>query len=265
MEKGINLLCYTGINKPGIDEQIEYMTENGFGHTFIMADNPLLTDSLVDKVKRAGIVFDTLHAPFDGINYMWKDGADGDDALKRFCNAIDQCADYQIPMMIMHLSSGIPAPRISDVGNLRFDKLMEHARKKNVTIAYENQRMLANLASVMEQYPDAGFCWDVGHEGCFARGMKYMPLFGNRISAVHIHDNHHMQNEDEHLIPFDGIIDYDEVASQLAKHRFAGTVMLEVFTSESNLYDNMPAAEYYKRAGQAADKLAKMIEEKRAE
>ncbi len=264
MEKGINLFCYTGANKPGIDEQIEYMTENGLGHTFIMADNPHLTDGLVDKVKRAGIVFDTLHAPFEGINYMWKDCADGDDMLKRLCDCIDRCADYQIPMAIVHLSSRIP-PRISDIGNLRFDKMMDHARKKNVTIAYENQRFLANLASVMEQYPDAGFCWDVGHEGCFAKGMKYMPLFGSRISAVHIHDNHHMQNEDEHLVPFDGIIDYEEVARQLAKYRFTGTVMLEVFTSESKLYDNMSASEYYRHAGQAADKLAKLIEEKRAE
>ena len=73
MDIGINLFCYGGAKDGSIETQIELMKENGFGHTFIMADSEYLTHSLVDKVKRAGIVFDTLHAPFYGINHMWKD------------------------------------------------------------------------------------------------------------------------------------------------------------------------------------------------
>ena len=265
MEKGINLFCYTGKDKIDASRQIELMAENGFGHTFVMADNPQLTDGLVDKVKRAGIVFDTLHMPFEGINNIWKDGIDTDATMKRLLAGIDACANYCIPIAVMHLSSGRPAPRISDAGHRNLDKLMEYARRKNVTIAYENQRFLANLASVMEDYPDAGFCWDIGHEGCFANGMKYMPLFGKRLSTVHIHDNHYMKDEDEHLVPFDGIINFEETARLLAKFGFLGTVMLEVFTSESRIYDDFSAEEYYRHAGQAAQKLADLIEKKRAD
>ena len=72
METGINLFCYGGTEELCIEKQIELMLENGFGHTFVMSDNPELSGGLVDKVKRAGIVFDTLHAPFNGINNMWK-------------------------------------------------------------------------------------------------------------------------------------------------------------------------------------------------
>lgn len=265
MDTGINLFCYGNEGVLSIERQIELMAENGFGHTFIMADDPCLTDGLVDKVKRAGIVFDMLHAPFDGINAMWKEGSDGDVMLKILTDSVEKCADYEIPVLVVHLSSGRPAPVISDAGNRRFSALMEAARRKNVTVAYENQRFLANLASALEQHTDAGFCWDVGHEGCFANGRKYMPLFGDRLSVVHIHDNHHLPDQDEHLLPFDGICDYEMIARSLARYNFGGSVMLEVFRSESDLYNNMTPEEYYRRAGNAAKKVADMVERFKSE
>lgn len=263
MEIGINLFCYGGKEDENIENQIGNMIENGFGHTFVMADHPMLSGSLVDKVKRAGIVFDTLHAPFNGINHMWKDGIDGDETLKRLSDAVSKCADYDIPVAIVHLSSGRPAPVISDIGNERFSRLMDFARKKNVTLAYENQRFLANIASVMEMFPDAGFCWDIGHEGCFTKGRRYMPLFGDRLTAVHIHDNHHLPDGDEHLIPYDGITDFDLVAKTLADYNFRGTAMLEVFRSENDKYNDFTQTEYYRHAGNAARRLATAVDEKR--
>ena len=263
MDTGINLFCYGGAEDVSIEKQIELMKENGFYHTFIMADNPELNGSLVDKVKRAGIVFDTLHAPFNGINDMWKEGIDGDAMLALLTDAVEKCAAFEIPVAIIHLSSGKPAPRISDVGNLRFEKLIERAVNKNVTLAFENQRFLSNLAYIMDQFPNVGFCWDIGHEGCFTKGLRFMPLFGNRLSAVHIHDNHHLPDEDEHLIPFDGITDFDTVAKTLADYNFCGTVMLEVFRSESDKYKDFTPEEYYGRAGKAARKIADMVHEKK--
>jgi len=259
METGINLFCYGKSDVLSIDRQIDLMKENGFGHTFIMGDSPELTEKLVDKVKRSGIVFDTLHAPFYGINSIWKEGIDGDEMLKILIDNIKRCRDFEIPVSVTHLSSGSPAPLISDIGNRRFSQLMEMADKLNVTVAFENQRMIANIASMMEQYPQAGFCWDVGHEGCFTKGRRYMPLFGDRLSAVHLHDNHHVKDEDEHLLPYDGITDFDYVAKTLADYSFGGTLMLEVFTSESRRYDNVSPEDYYSRAGRAAKKLAEAV------
>ena len=263
METGINLFCYGDPSVLDIAGQIELMQKNDFTHTFIMADSPHLDGSLVDKVKRAGIAFDTLHAPFYGINDMWKEGADGDEMLKRLITAVEKCADFDIPVAIVHLSSGKPAPAISDIGNSRFARLIEKAEEKNITLAFENQRFIANLASVMEQHSKAGFCWDVGHEGCFTKGIHFMNLFGDRLTAIHLHDNHHLPDQDEHLIPFDGITDYSCVADTLARCNFSGTVMLEVFRSESDKYNSITAEEYYSRAGAAAKKVARLIESKK--
>ena len=260
METGINLFCYDGLD---INRQIELMQENDFAHTFIMADNPLLDGSLIDKVKRAGITFDTLHAPFYGINDIWKPGIDGGEMLRRLIECVHKCADFDIPVAVVHLSSGKPAPIISDVGNNRFARLIEKAREKNITLAFENQRFVANLASVIEQHNDVGFCWDVGHEGCFTKGIHFMNLFGSRLTAVHLHDNHPLPYEDEHLIPFDGVCDYEFIAETLAHYNFSGTVMLELFRSESDKYKSTTAEEYYSRAGAAAKKIVRLIESKK--
>jgi len=263
METGINLFCFGDTSVLDISEQVKLMQENDFTHTFIMADHPQLDGSLVDCVKRAGITFDTLHAPFYGINDMWKEGIDGDEMLKRLIDCVQKCADFDIPVAVVHLSSGKPAPAISDIGNSRFARLIDKAREKNITLAFENQRFVANLASVMEQHPGVGFCWDVGHEGCFTKGIPFMSLFGDRLTAVHLHDNHHLPDEDEHLIPFDGICDYSHIAETLTHYNFSGTVMLEVFRSESNKYKTFTAEEYYKHAGEAAKKLVSLIESKK--
>ena len=90
-----------------------------------------------------------------------------------------------------------------------------------------------------------------------------MPLFGDRLSALHLHDNHRKFNMDEHMLPFDGRLDYDYVAEQIAKHKYTGTLMLEVIRHNSNYYDDMSPEEYYKRAGDAAKKLKTMIEDKK--
>ena len=146
MEIGINLNCYS--NELSIERQAELMKENGFTKTFDMSDSPLVNDETVGILKEAGITFATLHAPFSKINSMWQVGKDGDKMLLSIADGVDKCAKYNIPVLVVHLSSKFPPPRISDIGNERYQKLMDYAACKGVTIAYENQRTLSNLSYV---------------------------------------------------------------------------------------------------------------------
>lgn len=260
MELGINLFCYGKDNELTPEIQAQLMRENGFTKTFTFSNRTAASEQGAALMLKYGIEFDTLHAPFSGINDIWKKGDDGDRMLSVLLEGVDKCRLVGAETLIVHLSSGIPAPRINDVGFSRFDRLMEYAEKNDIKIAYENQRFIANIAAVMESYQNAGFCWDVGHEQCFAFGKKYMPLFGDRLCALHIHDNHKVFNMDEHLIPFDGKIDFDCVAKTIAEYKYTGTLMLELERHNSHLYDNISAEDYYKRAGVAAKKLRAIIE-----
>lgn len=243
-----------GWNVIGTAEQIDLLKRHGFTHIFIDAHHPDL-DNTVHAVREAGIAVDFCHAPFDHINDMWLDGEAGDVMLGRLKSCVDSCARLSIPTLIVHLSAGDNCPHITDCGFTRFKALVDHADESGVIIAFENQRKLANIAFAFEVYPTARFCWDTGHEDCFAYGRRYMPLFGDKLVSLHIHDNDGEHNHDFHMIPFDSKVDFDRVARSIAEVRFEGTIMLEVFRKATHFYDGMSDDEYYARAAAAAARI----------
>lgn len=253
---GINWDCYGPLPT---GEQIALLRENGFDATFMMADDKHL-DEVVPAIRTAGIAVDNLHAPYDRINDIWRPGEAGDNTAKRLRSAVLACARHEIPALIVHLSSGKNPPRVNDLGHERFSLLMELADREGVIICYENQRMLSNLAYAFETFPSARFCWDVGHEACFAYGRRFMPLFGDKLAALHIHDNHAVYDHDEHLIPFDGVIDYDETAGRIAASGYTGTLMLELARENSTVYTDTSPADYFARAAAAARRLRAAVE-----
>lgn len=259
MEIGINMGC----RDLEIEKQIEYMKKYGFTTTFFGSDSPR-AELIMKMIDEAGIKAESLHAPFFNINALWREGNEGEEFLVKLMEGVEKCAKWGVPVLVVHISAGYPAPMVSDIGIERFDRLMAFANEKGVKIAYENQRMLGNISLFMEHYPEAVFCWDTGHEGCFTQGLEYMPLFGKRIEALHICDNMEVYNEDLHLLPYDGKIDFERVAQQLAMSDYDGSVMLEV-SGKSKYYENMSDDEYYSTAAKYARRLADRIEEIRKE
>lgn len=253
MEIGINI----GWRNIDIDAQIECMKKYNFTAAMLGSDKP---DEHMEKLINAGIKIESLHAPFSKINSLWHEGEEGDEFLENLMEGVEKCAKWNVPVLVVHISSGNPAPMVNDIGISRFDRLMELAAEKNIKIAYENQRMLGNIALFMEHYPEAVFCWDTGHESCFAHGRQYMPLFGNRLAAVHINDNMGIYNEDLHLLPYDGKIDFERVAHQIAATDYTGSVLLEV-NGTNECYKSMTDDEYYAAAAKTARRLADRIEE----
>ena len=256
METGIQWGAY-GNSKLSNEKQVALIRKSSFTHTFFPSELEDFDEAFSSAAKE-NITVDFCHAPFDGINNMWLEGEEGDIMLRRLKDSVDINEKHSIPVLVSHLSSGDNAPRITDRGYERFKELIDYAGKRNVKIAFENQRKLANIAFAMEVYPEAFFCWDTGHEKCFAAGREYMPLFGSRLIALHIHDNFLKKDGDEHMIPGDGGIDFDRVTSLLREFGFTGTVMLEASTRNA-FYKNMPPEEFYERAARAARNIARSI------
>lgn len=257
---GINCGSFRGVNAL---ESIPYIKNAGFDCVFTGYKDDAYIGALAEAIDRAGLTYDTVHAPFKHINDIWMPGDDGEAMLKTLTDCLDACAHYGVPVMIVHLSSKEDAPCVNDIGHERFDRLVEHAGEVGVKIAFENQRKLANLAFAFEQYghlPQVGFCWDVGHEACFTPGRKYMPLFGKHLIALHIQDNMCEYNKDLHLIPFDGMINFYHVGEQIKASGFTGTLMLEVLQKNSNVYDDYTVEQYYERAFRAVSKLRRIVD-----
>jgi sugar phosphate isomerase/epimerase len=72
------------------------------------------------------------------------------------------------------------------------------------------------------QVADAGICYDTGH------GRLQEPKPGldlNSVEAIHLNDND--GDADEHLLPFDGSIEWPAFAEALTLSKFAGPLILE--------------------------------------
>lgn len=261
MNVGISI--FSGIP---IEEQIKHLKDNGINRTFISSEWKDF-DGVMSLMRENGIVCETLHAPYNRINDMWgRDPFAARKMLRRLRDAVDKCAKYSIPIVIVHLSSGCPMPEINRRGIRRFDSLYRYAKKRGVTIAYENQRYLENITFFMERHRDAAFCYDVGHENGFTKNIMFMDHFGSRLVALHVHDNRcGGYDTDDHLIPFDGKIDYAYAAKAIADSPFDGTMMLEITKRASiddvRVYGDITDEEYYTKAASAARRLADMVEE----
>lgn len=256
MDIGININAYP----ISLSEQLRLIKQNGFSSVFCMSGQPEMNE-LAEACAHAGITIESCHAPFDHINDIWYETEDGECMLDELLSAVNECRDYGVPVLVVHLSSGEAPPRVCDLGLSRFERLMAHADACGVTIAFENQRMLGNISVAMESFPNAAFCWDCGHEACFTDGKwDFMSLFGDRLAAIHIHDNRTTHNADDHRLPFDGGIDFARVTERLARFGYEKALMLEVFVGKNEAYREMGAEAYYARAAAVARRLAEAVE-----
>jgi len=254
---GVNYGCYGPLP---LDEQLSLIKKYGFETIFTGSENPNL-DVLMKAAKEAGIGVDNYHAPFNKINDIWMPGEAGENMLERLIESVEKCYKYDVPALVVHLSSGLTPPYVNETGHDRFVRLMEKAAERDVTICYENQRMLSNLAFAFETFKDqAKFCWDCGHESCFTPGRHYMPLFGSKLAALHIHDNSGVFNSDDHMIPGDAQMDFDYVAEQIALSGYQGTLMLEIIRKKTEFYADWTPDRYFAHAAAAGRKLIDSID-----
>lgn len=252
-----------GANAEEVQQNIALVKAAGFEAAFTGANTKDIMVQNTKLVLASGLELDNLHAPFNGINAMWEESAAAEDIFSRLMDNVDVCGEFGIKKTVVHISSGWNAPQLNDIGFARYDKLVDHAAKKGVSIAFENLRKPGNLGALLERYEQAenvGFCWDAGHELCYTPRWEYMPMYGHRTICVHLHDNIAVRAGDLHMLPFDGKRDWERAAQHLKNSAYTGPIMLEVF-HDLRFYKDLTTEQYYTRAYDAAVKIRKLIEE----
>lgn len=123
------------------EARIDAIKDAGFTHAFLWWDqnDP---DRFVqpEYMRRRGLVIETAHLQFAGINDMWLDNASGAALAEAFLKSIDESRDCGIPTVILHLTSGFNPPPVSEIGTRRFRAICERAEKYGVAVAFENLR-----------------------------------------------------------------------------------------------------------------------------
>ena len=121
------------------------------------------------------------------------------------------------------------------LANLR--TVAQYAAPKDVSFALENTphgytreptRLVQLIADVDE--PNVGICIDVGHRNIVGDPVEALRISGKYLITLHLHDNHGEQ--DEHLPPERGNIDWNGVVETLGEIDYQGVFMHELSRSE---------------------------------
>lgn len=254
---------------------IELVGRIGFEAVSLALSNGANIGELVDTARNCGLTVQSLHAPISGSAAMWnQDETIGIPARDELLSVLDACAQFQIPIMVAHVWIGFNYT--FDTEGLHFanyDAVVAHAKKLGVKIAFENTEGEEYLFALMDRYKDddtVGFCWDSGHEMCYNRSRALLKDFGDRLLVTHLNDNLGIRDyegkmtsrDDLHLLPYDGIGDWDEYITLLKSSKPVDVLNFEVGISskrdrhENDRYQQMPLENYFTEAYNRACRIA---------
>ena len=210
-----------------------------------------------------------LHAPQGAYHTLWTQ--DAPEMLQLILQTLEDCKSWSVPIYVLHTCSDfVPITPDRAIGERNFRRITDTAARYGITVAFENTARPSYLKALMELYaddPHVGYCWDSGHEQCYAPQEDFLAQYGDRLLVTHLNDNIGMSTpgepnsaDDLHLIPGDGIADW---VNQLKRLRGANKVDILSFelkrVSKPNqklrLYDDLSLAEYFEKVYVHALKL----------
>jgi sugar phosphate isomerase/epimerase len=234
-------------------EKFNLIKDTGFDNVLLWwgneyAPNGEDKNQLPEMARKAGLEIENVHMPFEETNYIWTDSINAEAIVERNKNCILDCAKHNIPTAVMHLTNGDTPPPFWQIGLDRIKSIIDLAERKNVNIAIENLRNPQSLQLVFSNIKSnkLGFCYDSGHENCYTKGVDFLELYGDKLMALHLHDND--GSDDQHRIIGEGTINWNSVASKLKATNYKGAVTLEIVNDIANNNSTISAQEYLRAA-----------------
>lgn len=183
------------------------------------------------------------------------------DAVDEVKRALEVAEMIPFRYLIQHVTSTrqAPDPRNLDAAFSSLEHLVLFAKQRGVTVALENTpgefSSPESLAQFVKQtrLNDLRFCFDTGHANMEHGVAAGIELMRDRIVTVHVHDNR--GEKDEHLLPFEGAIDWEAVLPSLASAPESPVFVLE-------LKERSPGVPSLDQIRAAFDKLEKHLDEK---
>lgn len=240
-------------------DTIDAISNSGFKKAFIEWYNKDWDVSQEEQLKYArkkGLNIIFAHLGYQNINDIWIEQETN--IVERYKNDIKICHENNIPMVVMHITSKSEAPMYNETGLKRIKEICDYAKSLNIKIAFENTKIKGYQEYIIENIDNknVGICFDSGHYHAHFKDEFDFNKFKNRIFAVHLHDND--QSDDQHLLPFDGTIDWNKTIKKLKDNNYKGPITLEIHYHRD--YVNMDINEFYKKGYKIALKIKEIFE-----
>ena len=145
-----------------------------------------------------------------------------------------------VPVLVAHL--GVPRTQRSDTGDSRaaarrsIEELLRIAEPLGVQIAVEViPNELSRAGSIVyfveHDLEGVGICLDFGHAHLDGDVVDAVETVSEHLIATHVHDNR--GRSDDHLLPFDGTIDWAGTLLAVQKIGYDGPFMFEIVPNGS--------------------------------
>lgn len=230
---------------------------------------------LTRLARASSLTVQSLHAPYRQSADIWSaDEAVSAAARASLIESLEGAHACGIPVMVVHTWIGFDYTfGETRYGFRNFDEVVRRAETCGVQIAFENTEGEEYLVALMERYRGenaVGFCWDSGHEMCYNGSRDLLADYGDRLIMTHLNDNLGVSRfdgrtfwtDDLHLLPYDGIADWDGNVERLRKARPIEILNFELNRDskpgrhENDAYSRMSAVEYYTAAYMRACRIA---------
>lgn len=217
---------------------------------------------IFELLRQSGLILDSIHAPFKGDDgdLSAQDEAVSQRSVANLKNAIDAASELKAPIVIIHLNARFSGPatpeRLSQVER-SVREIFPYAQTRGIKLACENldteaKQIIFETTLAEFTQPHIGVCYDSSHERLAGTNFKILERYQSRIFAIHIADD--IQLKDDHLLPFEGKIDWQEFARIFKKINYTGVFLLE---PEMRLSGFKEPSVFLKEAYARAQKLLK--------
>lgn len=276
--RAIEIIANAGFD--AIDYTFSPFMENG--------NTPFMTSSYAHYAKEIkqiaddnGVFFNQAHAPFHFDVKLFPDF--DKEAIPMQIRCMEVCALLGIPHMIVHPFHHLPYYKyrecLLEKNKEYYLKLLPYAKEFGVKICLENMFSVVpqsgstvkdvfsnpfEYAAFYDELADQDSficCVDTGHSGLAGEDAgETIRVLAHRLKALHINDNIYFK--DDHWIPYQGLIDWDDVLNALCEINYAGDFTFEALRLYNHFDESFypTAAKYLHDVGRY---MIKKLEEKK--
>ncbi len=210
--------------------------------------DPAAVAALESWLSETGLRLHAIHAPFverfengrwgPALSNASRDPGVRARAVQEAVAALDLAHRVPVEFLVVHLglpdSQPIPAgdndPRaardsLEEIATVA-DRLGVRIAVELIPNALSTPDAIVALLEDTVDLPRVGACLDVGHAFLWGDPVEAVETLSGHVVTTHVHDNH--GTRDEHLVPFDGGVEWPALLISLEKVGYEGTLMLEL-------------------------------------
>lgn len=228
----LGIFSWFGFVMP-LSQRLELIKNAGFDSTSLWWEDeegspPAEKNEMPKMVRDSGLTLENLHVPFNQTNDLWSENAaDRDNIVKQHITWLEDCAKFNIPIIVMHVMEGDMVPGLNKYGIESMSYITKKAEEYKVKVAVENTKSAAAISLILSEIQSEylGLCYDSSHARLNGE-ESLLKDFGHRLTAVHLSDND--GQKDRHWLPGNGVIKWHEIFKSFPECRYTGNLTMEV-------------------------------------